>query len=73
MGLNRDFISRKYSSSILISSTDIASYGSAIGAKINAAYDIDAPPCFSVTYELPLIYKILEDVDLHGTSEQICF
>jgi len=29
-----------------------------------------APPSFSVTYELPMIYKLLSDVELHGGEEQ---
>ncbi|MCZ6468692.1 MAG: MaoC/PaaZ C-terminal domain-containing protein, partial [Candidatus Dadabacteria bacterium] len=29
-----------------------------------------APPSFSVTYELPMIYELLSDVELHGGEEQ---
>ncbi len=69
MGLNRDFIGREYKSSLNISLEDITSYASVIvgNDKITNA----TPPCFSVTYELPLIYKILEDSNLHGSLEQL--
>ncbi len=70
MGLNRDFIGREYSSAVSISIDDIAVYASAIGIKSIISNDTNAPPCFSVTYELPLIYKILEDSNIHGGDEQ---
>lgn len=70
MGLNRDFIGREYKSEIIITIEDIASYASGIGANDNITNTISTPPCFSVTYELPLIYKILEEVELHGSLEQ---
>lgn len=70
MGLDRNFISREYKSIVNLSIEDISSYLSAIGANQNVVSDIVAPPCFSVSYELPLIYKILEDPKLHGSLEQ---
>ncbi|GJM15376.1 MAG: hypothetical protein DHS20C13_07030 [Thermodesulfobacteriota bacterium] len=70
MGLNRDYIGREYTSSVSIGIDDIAAYSSAIGFKSIRSNDSNASPCFSVTYELPLIYKILEDSNLHGSQEQ---
>ena len=70
MGLNRDFIDREYKSEIVITAEDVASYASAIGANDKITNPIAAPPCFSAAYELPLIYKILEDTNLHGSKEQ---
>lgn len=70
MGLNRDFIGREYKSSLNISLEDVASYASAIGTNDKITNTITVPLCFSVTYELPLIYKILEDPNLHGSLEQ---
>lgn len=70
MGLNRDFIGREYKSSLNISLEDVASYASAIDDNHKITNTIVAPPCFSATYELPLIYKILADTKLHGSPEQ---
>jgi len=51
--------------------------GSAIGSPYLNYFDDDSgannitPPSFPVTYELPLIYKLLSDADLHGSKEQV--
>jgi len=76
MGLNRDFIGREYGPEIhLIDKYKVMAYASAIGAQnlkyINNNENNDlAPPSFPVTYELPLIYKLLSDPELHGGEEQ---
>ena len=76
MGLNRDFIGREYGPEVhVVDKYKVMAYASAIGAQ-NSSYinsnehsDI-APPSFSVTYELPLIYKLLSDPELHGGEDQ---
>jgi len=70
MGLNRDYIGQEYTSSVSIGIDNIAVYASAIGVKSIGSNDTNASPCFSVTYELPLIYKSLENSNLHGSEEQ---
>ena len=70
MGLNKDYIGREYTSSVSVSIDDIVAYSSAIGIRSIISNDTKTSPCFSVTYELPLIYKILEDTNLHGSEEQ---
>ncbi len=75
MGLNRNYIGTEYKSEIDICGEDVIAYASAIGAQnlkyINNNEHSDiAPACFCVTYELPFIYKILEDSNIHGGEEQ---
>ena len=71
MGLNRDFVGREYTSDIAIGKDDITAYASAIGINSIINNKSPAPHCFSVTYELPLIYKVLEDSNLHGGDEEV--
>jgi acyl dehydratase len=76
MGLNRDFIGREYGPEIhLVDKYKVMAYASAIGAQNlkyinNNEHNDIAPPSFPVTYELPLIYKLLSDPELHGGEEQ---
>ena len=82
MGLNKDFIGREFKPLVHTLSTEEAvEYASAIGARNLCYFAHDgadnskasirmAPPSFSVTYELPMIYELLSDVELHGGEEQ---
>jgi acyl dehydratase len=68
MGLNKDYIGNEYPPEIyLAEKKDIDAYASAIGASDSGEV---VSPCFSVSYELPLIYKILKNSELHGSPEQ---
>jgi acyl dehydratase len=68
MELNKDYIGREYAPEIyLVEKNHIEAYASAIGATDS---NYGAPPCFPVTYEVPLIYEILNDPGLHGSIEQ---
>jgi len=78
MGLNRDFIGREFAPEVhVVDKYEVMAYASAIGAPYLNYLDDDSgannitPPSFSVTYELPLIYKLLSDADLHGSKEQV--
>jgi len=69
MGLNKEYIGREYTPEIyLVENSHIKAYASAIGASHSSD---KSPPCFTVTYELPLIYKILKTPELHGSPEQV--
>ena len=82
MGLNRDFIGREFGPRVhVIAEGEVRAYALAIGASNLRYFGNDganssepsismAPPGFSVTYELPLIYELLSDTDLHGSEEQ---
>ncbi len=76
MGLNRDFIGREFGPEVhSINKFEVMAYASAIGAEYLNYLDSDGnadivPPSFCVTYELPLIYKLLSDPDLHGGEEE---
>jgi len=82
MGLNKDFIGREFKPiAHEVSEDEVIAYASAIGARNLCYFAHDgadnskasirmAPPSFSVTYELPMIYKLLSDVELHGGEEQ---
>jgi len=68
MELNKDYIGREYTPEIyLVENSHIKTYTAAIRASDSSCV---APPCFPVTYELPLIYEILKDPGLHGSIEQ---
>lgn len=68
MGLNKDFIGLKVGPLIHeVSELQVLFYANAIGAAPTTEV---APPCFSAVYELPLIYEILSNPDLHGSKEQ---
>ena len=77
MGLNRDFTGREFGPEVhVINKFEVMAYASAIGGEYlnyleSAAPDIIAPPSFPVTYELPLIYKLLSDADLHGGEDEV--
>ena len=68
MGLNKDFIGLKVGPfTHEVSELQVLFYAQSIGA---ANMTEVAPPCFSAVYELPLIYEILSNPDLHGSKEQ---
>ncbi len=68
MGLNKKFIGLQLGPHVYeIPELQVLFYANAIGGTNMA--DV-APPCFSAVYELPLIYEILGNVDLHGSVEQ---
>ncbi len=77
MRLNRDFIGREFGPEVhTVDKFEVMAYASAIGAEYlnyleNTAPNNIAPPSFSVTYELPLIYKLLSDADLHGSEQKV--
>ena len=74
MGLNKDFIDRKYGPfQHRITSEEIIKYSEAIGFdSTNSSYsdELIAPPTIPVVYELPVLENIWSDIDLHGTALQ---
>lgn len=68
MELDKDYLGHVYAPEIyLVEKKHIEAYASAIGASDP---NYGAPPCFLVTYEVPLIYEILNDPGLQGFIEQ---
>jgi len=75
MGLNKDFIGREFELAVhLVGEDEVMAYASAIDVHSESdgsqMYVSMAPPSFSVTYELPQIYKLLSDEELHGSKEE---
>ena len=73
MGLNRDFIGYEIGpEEHLIDKYEVMAFASSIGAKhIDSIKNNIVSPTFPVTYELPLVYKLLSDAGLHGGEEQL--
>ena len=68
MALNKEFINKKYGPCChLVTNEEVLAYTLATGVKEYTGF---APHLFSATYELPFIYEILKDPDLHGGIEE---
>ena len=69
MALNRQFVNKNYGPYChLVTNEEVLAYASAIGVKEYTGF---VPHLLSAIFELPLIYEILKDPDLHGSQEQV--
>jgi len=69
VALNRQFVNKNYGPYChLVTNEEVLAYASATGVQEYTGF---APHLFSATYELPFIYEILKDPDLHGSQEQL--
>ena len=73
MGLNRDFLRRKFGPvACRVTEKEIRDYAAAVGSANVNFYSgrIVAPPVFSVVHELPLLETVWKDPKLHGGAEE---